>query len=154
MEELLQYFNPIEIDIIKNTMNLYDKAYYIVYRLFHNVKDKSGKPYIQHLLTVSNQVGGKNEKVVALLHDTIEDTNFTDQSLLLLGFPLTVVEAVLLVTRKENESYEEFITRIIRSQNKIALKVQKADLENRLALTRISECPIEEQKSKEIKYKK
>lgn len=50
-------------------------------------------------------------KIVALLHDIIEDTNVTASDLLDAGFPPTIVEAVLSVTRNEDESYEDFVIR-------------------------------------------
>lgn len=147
------YFNEIEIDVLKVTNNLYDKAYYIVRRAFLDKKDRGGNPYIEHLLYVSSQVSGKNAKVVALLHDIIEDTMITKEDLLWMNFPQSIVDSVLLVTKREEEIYEEFIERLIQSNNKDALMVKKADMEHNMDLSRIPMITEEDQKRVEKKYK-
>ena len=135
------------------TNNLYDKAYYIVRRVFLDKKDRGGSPYIEHLLYVSSQVSGKNAKVVALLHDIIEDTMITKEDLLWMNFPQSIVDSVLLVTKREEEIYEEFIERLIQSNNKDALMVKKANMEHNMDLSRIPMVTEEDQKRVEKKYK-
>lgn len=143
MKELLEYFNIREIESIRHTTNLYDKAYYVVYRLFKDVQDKNGNSYLNHLVTVSSLVQSRKEKAVVLLRDVIGNTNLTDQSLFLLGFPETIVEAVLLLTRQSEENDEEFITRLINSNHKIALNVKKSYLETNL---RFGDFSLEDKK--------
>lgn len=91
--------------------NLLEKALVIATKAHEGQTDKSGVPYILHPLRVENRCRTDEEKVVALLHDVIEDTNVTASYLLAEGFPPTIVEAVLSVTRNENESYDDFILR-------------------------------------------
>ena len=153
MEHWKEYFTDIEIEILKKTNNLYDKAYYIVRRIFLNKKDKGGNPYLSHLLYVSNNVPGRNAKVVGLLHDIIEDTIITSEDLLLINFPENIVDSVLIVTRKNDESYDEFIERIIKSKNKVALMVKKVDIENNMDLSRIENVSKKDIDRVEIKYK-
>ncbi len=153
MEHWEKYFTEIEMDILKATNNLYDKAYYIVRRVFLNTKDRGENPYLEHLLYVSDHVSGKNAKVVALLHDIVEDTIITEEDLLWMNFPQSIINSILLVTKKEEENYEEFIERLIQSNNKDALMVKKADMENNMDLSRIPIVTEEDKKRVEKKYK-
>jgi len=71
--------------------------------------------------------------IVALLHDTIEDTDVTAQTLYNYGFPKRIVEAVLSVTRQKGELYQKFIERCC--ANTIGKIVKMHDLEDNLDIT-------------------
>lgn len=103
----------------------------------HRVQvDKNGKPYIGHVLRVSEQCTGNDHEVITgLLHDLIEDTDVTAQSLRDEGFPDKIVEAVQALTRREGEPYEDFIKRA--ALNPIARHVKLADLEDNLDVKRL-----------------
>lgn len=124
-----------EKNIIKNS-NLIEKALLIATKAHNGQVDKSGSAYISHPIRVSNRCNTEEERIVALLHDTIEDTWVTPEYLLSEGFPATIVEAVLSVTRNENESYEDFILRS--KQNHIGKQVKIHDLEDNMDITRLS----------------
>lgn len=98
--------------------------------------DKEGQPYYLHPERVAARCETVDEKIVALLHDTIEDTDVTPEYLLGRGFPDDIVEAVLSVTKREAESYEDFVARA--KQNGIGRKVKIHDLEDNMDLTRLS----------------
>lgn len=98
-------------------------------------KDKAGEEYIYHPLRVSEKCENMNEKIVAVLHDTLEDTYITSDYLKYLEFPPYIIEAVLSVTRKKNESYDEFIERC--KNNPIGRVVKINDLRDNLDLTRL-----------------
>lgn len=68
--------------------------------------DKGGAPYILHPLAVLNRVESMDEKIVAVLHDVIEDTPVTLEQLQELGFSAEIVEAVRLLTKNESDDYE------------------------------------------------
>lgn len=119
--------------------NMTEQAFELVENLFEGKVDKGGSPYINHLIRVSSMVKGKIEKTVALLHDIIEDTDTTTDDLIKMGFLPEVVTAVDTLTRKESESYKDFIERINFSKNKTAISVKLADLEDNMNLSRISE---------------
>lgn len=123
-----------EKNIIKNS-NLIEKALLIATKAHNGQVDKSGSAYISHPIRVSNRCNTEEERIVALLHDTIEDTWVTPEYLLSEGFPATIVEAVLSVTRNENESYEDFILRS--KQNHIGKQVKIHDLEDNMDITRL-----------------
>lgn len=102
-------------------------------------KDKSGKPYILHPLHVMCKVRTEKEKIVAVLHDVVEDhyarvgeesvekfyKSFEDQE---------IAEAIKALTRKDGEEYSDFIVRV--SKNIIATRVKIADLEHNMDLER------------------
>lgn len=116
--------------------NLLEKALVIATKAHEGQTDKSGVPYIlPPPLRVSNRCRTDEEKVVALLYDVIEDTNVTASYLLAEGFPPTIVEAVLSVTRNENESYDDFIFRS--KLNPIGHQVKIHDLEDNMDITRL-----------------
>jgi (p)ppGpp synthase/HD superfamily hydrolase len=103
--------------------------------------DKAGADYIAHPRRVSEHCDGMKAKIVALLHDTIEDTEITSDFLLDQGFPQEIVDAVLSVTRLPNESYDDFITRA--SLNPIGREVKIADLRDNMNITRL-DYPLQE----------
>lgn len=74
---------------------------------------------------------------MALLHDTIEDTPVTPKYLLEQGFPRSIVDAVLGVTRRDDETYEEFVRRA--SLNPISKQVKIHDLEDNMDIRRLGE---------------
>ncbi len=112
-----------------------DKALRLAAVAHEGQKDKGGEPYISHPMRVANKCSNTDEKVVAYLHDVIEDTNVTANELLSQGFPENIVEAVLSVTRKKEESYEDFIKRC--GANKIGRQVKIHDLEDNMDTTRL-----------------
>lgn len=99
--------------------------------------DKAGKPYILHPIRVAEKCNTANERIVALLHDTIEDTSITADYLSSQGFPGNIVNAVLSVTRNDCESYDDFIRRS--ALNPIGRKVKIHDLEDNLDIKRLPE---------------
>lgn len=113
---------------------LLEKAITIAANAHEGQKDKAGVPYILHPIRVSNRCRTDEERIVAILHDTIEDTDVTPDYLLSEGFPKNIVEAVLSVTRNDGESYEDFILRS--KQNHIGKQVKIHDLEDNMDITR------------------
>ena len=100
--------------------------------------DKGGSPYILHPLRVMMSVDGESEKIVAVLHDVVEDSDWTVDALLAEGFSVEVIEALKTVTKEsEDEDYDLIIQRAM--QNPIGRKVKIADLRDNLDVTRISE---------------
>ena len=114
--------------------------------------DKGGNPYILHPLRVMMSVDLELEKIVAVLHDVVEDSNWTFEALLAEGFSIEVIEALKSVTKKsDNEDYDSFIQRAIR--NPIGRKVKIADLRDNLDVTRIPDIG-ENDLQRISKYKK
>jgi (p)ppGpp synthase/HD superfamily hydrolase len=100
-------------------------------------KDKAGELYIFHPLRVMMKVNGFDAKIVAVLHDVIEDSDWTIEKIRAEGFPDHVLEALVCLTRKENEDYFEMIDRVLK--NPIAYAVKIADLEDNMNILRMKE---------------
>lgn len=88
--------------------------------------DKAGRPYIEHPLRVMSHCDTAEEQMAAVLHDVVEDTDATPESLLALGVPEGVVDAVVALTKREGETYDDFVARA--GAHPIARKVKLADL--------------------------
>lgn len=97
---------------------------------------KAGPDYIGHPRRVFEHCNSIKAKIVALLHDTIEDTEVTPDFLLRQGFTREIVDAVLFVTHKEDESYDDFIIRA--SLNPIDKEVKIADLLDNMDITHLN----------------
>lgn len=89
-------------------------------------RDKNGMPYILHPLAVASKVDGLELKTIAILHDTIEDTDVTADFLLERGIPKDIVEVVELLTKPKSEQYESYLRRV--KENPKAKAVKLADL--------------------------
>ena len=95
-------------------------------------RDLDGKPVILHPLTVALKGRNEREIVAGLLHDVVEDTDWTFEDLLAAGIEPRVVDALRLLTHQEGEDYMAYIERIRFSSNFIARTVKSFDLEHNL----------------------
>lgn len=118
-------------------LDLYNKSYKLVSKLFDKKVDKRGKPYIEHLEFVSSSFNEIDYKVVGLLHDILEDTFFTYSDLIKLGYPNYIADTVSILTRRDNESYNDFIDRIIKSNNLLAIRVKERDMFHNMSEERL-----------------
>lgn len=100
-----------------------------------NQTDKAGNPYILHPLHVMENVNSKDGKIVAILHDIIEDTDITEDYLLKIGLSKRIVDAVVALTRSKDMDYQEYIKNL--SSNPLAKEVKLADLEHNMDLKRL-----------------
>jgi len=116
--------------------------------------DRAGKPYMNHLLTVSNGIKdlGETYAVVGMLHDTVEDTDMTVEKLREL-FGDEVAEAVGLLTHDDSLPYLDYVRKVKKSGNPYAIAVKKSDLRNNMDLTRLPVVTEKDLKRVE-KYKK
>ncbi|KMW25320.1 MAG: HD domain-containing protein [Intestinibacter bartlettii] len=118
-----------------------------------NQTDKAGNPYILHPLHVMENVNNKEGKIVAILHDIIEDTDITENYLLKIGLSKRIVDAVVALTRSEDMDYQEYIKNL--SSNPLAKEVKLADLEHNMDLKRLptlEEKDLERNRKYQIAY--
>lgn len=114
--------------------------------------DKYDQPYILHVLGVAGRCRSIEEKLVAFLHDVVEDTDTTFDDLRKCGFSERIIEAVDCLTRRRNETYDAFVQRI--APNPLARAVKLADLEDNMDIRR-SNRPIKEKDGERMeKYRK
>jgi hypothetical protein len=74
--------------------------------------DKTGRPFTDHLRRVVEKVGGRDQKMVAYLHDIVEKADgWSVKRLADEGFPQPVIDAVDAMTRRQGEDYADFVRR-------------------------------------------
>lgn len=100
-----------------------------------NQTDKAGNPYILHPLHVMENVKNKDAKIVAILHDIIEDTDVTEDYLLEIGISKHIVDAVVLLTHNDNTEYQEYVKNL--SSNPLSKEVKITDLQHNMDLKRL-----------------
>ncbi len=113
-----------------------EKAFEIAYNAHKHQTDKSGEMYILHPIRVMLKQKSNEAKIVAILHDTVEDTWITLEWLKQMGFSDEIVDAVDAISRRKDESIKEYYKRIM--EIRLAMKVKIADLEDNLDSTRLS----------------
>ncbi len=128
-----------------------EKAILLALNAHKGQLDKGGNPYILHPIAVMNRVVTIEEKIVAVLHDVIEDTEITLDDLRKHGFTEEIIEAINLLTKKEQDSYDEFIEKTI--NNPISRKVKIADIKENMDISRIKD-PTTKDFQRLEKYKK
>ena len=97
--------------------------------------DKSGIPYVFHPFHVAEQMKDETTTIVALLHDVVEDTDYTLEDIAAMGFGQDVVDALALMTHDKNVPYLDYVAKI--KDNPIARKVKLADLAHNSDPTRL-----------------
>jgi (p)ppGpp synthase/HD superfamily hydrolase len=131
-------------------MSTLEKAIRIAAQAHEGQRDKAGAPYILHPLRVMMKMATEAEQITAVLHDVVEDTDWTMERLRQEGFLGEILAALDCLTRKNGEEYEKFIERVKR--NPLAVKVKIADLEDNLDVLRLKEVTDADAKRLE-KYK-
>lgn len=114
----------------------------IIRKAFADKTDKAGKPYIDHLTRVANKVPDYGSpfhelKIIALLHDVLEDCPEWTEKALRTFFTDRIVDRVVILTKSKFEPYEDYIERV--TKDNWACLVKKADLEDNMDLTRLPE---------------
>ena len=111
------------------------KAVTIALEAHKDATDKAGMPYAGHIMRVMQAGRTNDEKIVGVLHDLVEDTDWTFD-MLLEEFPPHIVDALRCVTKiSEDEPYEEFIKRV--KTNPLAVAVKINDLTDNMDIRRL-----------------
>jgi len=137
-------------------MSLLANAILIAVNAHEGQVDKAGAAYIEHPLRVAiavEKAGGTEAQIAtALLHDVVEDSEYTTERLLEEGIPQEVVEAVAALTKEEGERYEEAVERAAR--NPISRLVKYCDIEDNSNPDRLALLDEETQARLKAKYKR
>jgi (p)ppGpp synthase/HD superfamily hydrolase len=131
-------------------MSTLEKAISIAALAHAGQRDKAGAPYILHPLRVMLKMTTDQARIVAVLHDLIEDTDWTIERLVQEGFDPAIRAAVDCLTKREGEGYEAFIQRV--QLNPLAVKVKIADLEDNMDGSRLKEVTEADEK-RLVKYR-
>lgn len=137
-KEILDLFEAIKDKLFSKVCKgilLLELALEIAEQAHAGQVDKAGKDYIQHPIYVSSLVESPEAKAVALLHDVLEDSDYTAEALLEAGVPYKIVEAVEILTKQPGESYDDYLCRVM--DNELARVVKIADLTHNSDLTRL-----------------
>ena len=123
-----------------------DLALKIIKISFRDKKDKAGEPYVNHLVRVSNAVPdyglNKELKIIALLHDLLEDCPEWSEKSLRALFTDDIVDRVVLLTRKPDQTYHEYITEVLKDG--WVTVVKQHDLEDNMNITRLNDLTQED----------
>lgn len=115
--------------------------------------DRSGEPYILHPLRVMTRVSRDHIlATIAVLHDVVEDCDITLDALRLEGFPEMVLEGVDAVTRREGETYMDFIRRCADCPHGVIVKM--CDIYDNTSRERMTRLPAEDAIRLSEKYRK
>ena len=140
------------INIQREKLN---KLYILAQRVAHEAHegqlDKGGNPYINHPVEVANSLESTEHKIVALLHDILEDTDITIDDLKKYGFTDRNIKSVRILTTVSYISYEEYFSHVKTDCN--AWMVKRADLKHNMHISRIPD-PTEKDLQRIEKYKK
>ena len=130
-------------------MSTLERAIAIAVKAHEGTTDKGGHPYILHPLRVMLQMSTIDEQIAAVLHDVIEDSQWTLAELKTEGFSVEIMETVDALTRRTTEMYADFIRRIRCCP--IARTVKISDLHDNMDLSRISH-PTDEDRMRGARY--
>lgn len=111
--------------------------------------DKGGSPYIMHPIRVMLAMATEEERIVAVLHDVLEDSPLDAWMVEEAQFSASVVEALDALTRREGETYNDFIIRV--ALNPLACRVKVADMRDNSDLSRIPN-PTDQDRKRVEKY--
>lgn len=89
------------------------------------------KDYITHPEAVANSFDDIEYKIVAWLHDVLEDSDLGFSDLVNKGIPYHLAQAVDSLTREKDQNYKDYILQV--KENEIATKVKIADLKHNLS---------------------
>lgn len=98
----------------------------------------SGDEYISHPLAIANRFENEEYKIVAILHDTIEDTDLTLEDLKKLGLDENLILAIDILTRKQDQTYLDYILQC--KKYEITTKIKIEDLNHNLSDNPTSKC--------------
>lgn len=115
--------------------DLTKKAMKLCFDAHKSQTDKSGVPYVFHPFHVAEQTTSEEAAAVALLHDVVEDTQYTLSDISAMGFPKSVTDALALMTHDKSVPYMEYVAKI--RENKTAREVKLADLEHNSDVSRL-----------------
>ncbi len=121
-------------EVLSGPMTL-DKALLVALLAHAGQEDKGGASYIRHPLRVMEGLDTEDEMVSGVCHDVVEDTDITLEDLTSLGFTKMQTKTIDALSKREGESYDESIGRVVKDPT--ARKIKTRDIRDNLALWRL-----------------
>lgn len=115
--------------------NMTKKALRLSFEAHKEQTDKGGMPYVYHPFHLAEQMDSEVTATVALLHDVVEDTAYTIDDIIAMGFPKPVTDALDLLTHDTSVPYMDYIATL--KSNPIAKAVKLADLRHNSDTSRL-----------------
>ena len=152
------FFNSAQISVflenVQPSVEIHDREMFLAticaFLAHGGKKDKEGEPYILHPIRVASQLEDKDAKIVALLHDVLEDSSITSDNLKEIGFSNEIVHAVIALTRGLLQSYSAYLKQV--SSNQLAKTVKIADIRDNMNPERLKNLDRITQKRLVNKY--
>ncbi len=129
-----------------------ERAIEIAVRAHAGQHDKAGAPYVLHPLRLMLRMLSDESRIVAVLHDVVEDSDVTLECLRKEGFSERVLAAVGTLTKRNGEDYDAFIERV--SKNPLASEVKIEDMKDNMDLSRLGRKASEKALERQAKYQK
>ena len=99
--------------------------------------DRSGKPYVLHVMRVMERGQDFDEQVLGALHDVLERSDLTIADIEKKGFSPRVLKALDRITRRAEETYEQYIDRVV--EDSLAIRVKLNDLADKMDLRHVEQ---------------
>lgn len=113
------------------------RAIKLAYEAHAGQTDKSGLPYIHHPLHLAEQMQDESTTILALLHDVVEDTQYSIEDIEAMGFDREITDALRLMTHDQRVPYMEYVEKL--KKNPLARTVKLADLRHNSDISRLNE---------------
>lgn len=113
-------------------LHLLETAIRLAAKVHRGQVDRSGKPYVLHVMRVMMRGHDLEEQILGALHDVLERSELTVDEIAKKGFPARVLKALQHITRDPAESYEQYIDRVV--QDNLAIRVKLHDLADKMDL--------------------
>jgi (p)ppGpp synthase/HD superfamily hydrolase len=127
-----------------------ERALYLAVVAHQGQVDKVGAPYILHPLRLMLRAGSEEAKMVAVLHDTLEDTALTLAQVRAEGFSETVLTVLELLTHQPSHTYQEYMERVM--THPLAMQIKLLDLEDNMDVRRLQPELSERDRQRLAKY--
>lgn len=116
-----------------------EKAMEICLHYHKGQKDKGGQPYILHPIRIMLKCKDDEERILALIHDVLEDTDCPFSTFTNNSFPSKISTALIAITKTDTETYKEYIERV--AKNDLAKRVKILDIKDNLDPERLKNIP-------------
>ncbi|MBK7383022.1 MAG: hypothetical protein IPI81_06750 [Flavobacteriales bacterium] len=117
--------------------HLLETAIRLAAKVHKGQTDRSGKPYILHVMRVMMRGQDFDEQVLGALHDVLERSELTLDEIEKKGFSPRVVKALDVISRRPEETYEQYIDRVV--ENNLAIRVKLNDLADKMDLQHVEQ---------------